>query len=271
RAGFGGRHDWEGASILELGPGDNLGTGLMLIARGARSYTAVDAHPLAEDAPAPFYDAVLRELAGDGQQRARAAWERFVAGGARPEPAARPRPEPAVAPAVAESATMRYLIDSRFDLAGLAGSGFSRVVSQAAFEHFDDIARTIRGVTAACAPGARFIAEIDLKTHTRWIRDVDPLNIYRYPDWYYDLWKFSGSPNRRRPGDYVKALRENGWVDIGVAASESVPQSYAASAGPKMARRFRAKDAALEMLVVVVTARLPDSAETREAPARRNT
>lgn len=259
RAGFAGNHDWKGASVLELGPGDNLGTGLILVARGARSYTAVDAHPLAEGAPEAFYGALLDMLDGEGQKRARTAWEDFVSRQA--SSATEARHDKRAAPSV------DYQIDAPFDLAGLAGGGFDRVVSQAAFEHFDDIARTIRGVTGACAPGARFIAEIDLKTHTRWIRDVDPLNIYRYPDWYYDLWRFSGSPNRRRPADYRKALEENGWIDVQVASSESIPSDYAARTRPGMARRFRSKDAALEMLVAVVTARLPDSAETPEAPA----
>ena len=46
---------------------------------------------------------------------------------------------------------------------------------------------------------AHLVAEIDLQTHTRWIRNVDPLNIYRYSGQLYGSFRFSdgdGAPAR---------------------------------------------------------------------------
>ena len=60
-------------------------------------------------------------------------------------------------------------------------STIDMVFSQAAFEHFDDIESTILQLNKVCKSGATFVAEINLKTHSRWIRDKDPDNIYRYP------------------------------------------------------------------------------------------
>lgn len=47
--------DFEGLDILELGPGPDLGTGAEMLRRGARSYLAIDAYPLACDVGPKFY------------------------------------------------------------------------------------------------------------------------------------------------------------------------------------------------------------------------
>ncbi len=88
------------------------------------------------------------------------------------------------------------------------------VFSQAVFEHFDDIHSTISQLSKICKSGAVLVAEVDLKTHSRWIRDKDPNNIYRYPKWLYNLFWFRGIPNRLRPFHYKEALERFGWKDI---------------------------------------------------------
>ena len=55
---------------------------------------------------------------------------------------------------------------------------------------------------------------IDLETHSRWIRDKDPANIYRYPRWLYRLFHFPGQPNRLRPADYRQAFINAGWKNV---------------------------------------------------------
>jgi len=47
--------DFEGLDVLELGPGPDLGTGAEMLRRGARSYLAIDAYPLASDVDPKFY------------------------------------------------------------------------------------------------------------------------------------------------------------------------------------------------------------------------
>ena len=51
------------------------------------------------------------------------------------------------------------------------------VFSQAAFEHFENIYQTFEQISVITKPGAIMIAVVDLKTHSRWIRDRDPNNI----------------------------------------------------------------------------------------------
>ncbi|HEX5043588.1 MAG TPA: methyltransferase domain-containing protein [Candidatus Polarisedimenticolaceae bacterium] len=50
-----GRIDPTGRRVLEIGPGSDLGTGAVLLSRGAASYTAVDRFDLASSAPKEFY------------------------------------------------------------------------------------------------------------------------------------------------------------------------------------------------------------------------
>jgi SAM-dependent methyltransferase len=52
RSGF---ENWCGLRILEVGPGPDLGTGAILLSRGAECYLAVDLFPLAAAVPAEFY------------------------------------------------------------------------------------------------------------------------------------------------------------------------------------------------------------------------
>ncbi|MCK4627201.1 MAG: methyltransferase domain-containing protein, partial [Phycisphaerae bacterium] len=173
----------KGKNILELGPGQDLGIGLILLAKGARKYNAVDAHDLLAQSSENFYEALFRRLEKDSYERATIAelhrqLECVQSGRAN---------------------RLNYLCRKDFDLSVLEGEQVDFVFSQAAFEHFDDVARTIEQLNQVVCPGAVFLAVIDLQTHTRWLRERDPLNIYRYSDSYYRLCRYTGQPNRLRP------------------------------------------------------------------------
>jgi hypothetical protein len=58
------------------------------------------------------------------------------------------------------------------------------------------------------------VAEIDLKTHSRWIRDHDPNNIYRYSNAIYRALWFRGIPNRVRPYEYRAIFEAHGWTNV---------------------------------------------------------
>ena len=55
--------DLTGKRVLELGPGADLGVGLILLAMGAEKYTARDVHNLAASASGEFYDRLFENLA----------------------------------------------------------------------------------------------------------------------------------------------------------------------------------------------------------------
>src|SRR5690606_14601655 len=54
-------------SILELGPGPDLGVGVTLLAKGASSYAALDVHRLAFDAHPEFYERLFKALSLDSE------------------------------------------------------------------------------------------------------------------------------------------------------------------------------------------------------------
>lgn len=189
-----------GKRVLELGPGSDLGVGLILLARGARRYSACDVHDLARHAPQPFYDALLEELGRrDGADVATLR-------------------EQLLAVTSGTASMLEYAVQDSFDLKAAVGAGtIDLVFSQAAFEHFDDVDAVVGQLSEVCTPGAVLVAEIDLKTHSRWIRDRDPNNIYRYSDSIYDAFRFRGIPNRVRPHEYRQSFEHHGWTRVEVS------------------------------------------------------
>jgi SAM-dependent methyltransferase len=175
----------EGMNVLELGPGSDLGVGLYLMSAGAASYTAFDRNELAADVPEAFYER-FRERLGVPIDMSR----------------------------------VRYIARKDFDVAAaLPPDSIDLVISNAAFEHFDDVATTVRQLAKVVRRGGKVITIIDLQTHSRWIRDKDPNNIYRYPRWFYRLFYAPGQPNRMRPADYRRAFEGAGWRNVVVKTS----------------------------------------------------
>ena len=107
-----------------------------------------------------------------------------------------------------------YIAREDFDLAAAVSTGIDIVLSNAAFEHFDDVEATVQDLSTITNAGAKVAIEIDLQTHSRWIRNADPNNIYRYSEMLYRFFKYPGQPNRLRPDEYRRAFERNGWIDI---------------------------------------------------------
>jgi SAM-dependent methyltransferase len=175
----------EHAHVLELGPGSDLGVGLYLLGQGAASYVGFDRHNLAAGVPREFYARLGKRL-GIPVDLTRA----------------------------------RHVARTDFDIAAeLPPHSIDVVLSNAAFEHFDDVACTVRQLSRVVKPGGKIAAVIDLQTHSRWIREKDPNNIYRYPRWLYRLFYSPGQPNRVRPAEYRRYFEQAGWRDVKVRTS----------------------------------------------------
>lgn len=226
-------------SILELGPGADLGIGLYVLFKGASQYNALDVHNLVESAPLDFYDyfiSRLQELAP--HSKVSVDFLRSQLDLLRQKNTCR----------------LNYICRPDFNLLVFKKQSFDLAMSLAVFEHLDNVAETVSQLSEVTKSGGILIAVIDLKTHSRWIRDKDPLNIYRYSDAFYDFCKFRGSPNRIRPYQYEQILTENGWKDIWIRPIKVSDETYLARVQDSINRRFRDEKNQMGYLSVVLCA-----------------
>jgi hypothetical protein len=220
RAHTGRDNPFKGKDVLELGPGPDLGTGLVILALGARSYTAMDKYNLAAGARPEFYRTLSARLSAyPAFYRAREAVEAVTAGRTLP--------------------WFSYLHSPGFRVDRLPQGRYHLAVSRAVLEHMDEIPAVFRALKAALARGGLMIHEVDLGTHTRWIRRVDPLNLLRYPETVYTLLKWDGAPNRLRMSEYKHILRETGFSRISAEPLATVGPEYLKRVTPGLAERFK--------------------------------
>jgi SAM-dependent methyltransferase len=230
--------DLRGKNVLELGPGSDLGVGLYLLAKGAAAYHACDVNDLSRLAPASFYTSLIEHI-----------------GAADPSVDTESLKSQIELARLGSASRLHSVVRDDFDLVSAFGSNtMDLVFSQAAFEHFDDVARTVQQLTAVCKPGAIIVAEIDLKTHSRWIRDKDPNNIYRYSDGVYGAFWFRGMPNRMRPYQYRELFERHGWRDVSIIPIEQVNGTRGDFA---VHRQFRDSRNQMNYLSIVLCAKRP--------------
>lgn len=215
----------QGKSVLELGPGSDLGIGLYLLEKGASEYNAVDVNNLVQSVPDSFYEEFFSHLRSKGK----AVNEPFL----RMELEKLRR---------GDNDKLNYVCRKDFNiLSALGARKVDVIVSQAAFEHFDDINETIASLSKVAETGAVAVLLVDLKTHSRWIRAKDPVNIYRYPAWLYRLFYFRGIPNRVRPYQYKNAFERHGWGNLKIE-----PAGLLSDDGYESVKRYVSKEFQLE-------------------------
>jgi hypothetical protein len=208
--------DFAGKDILELGPGQSLGTGLVLLARGARSYTGVDVFPLAHKSPRALYEALAAEVCASPNLIERTRFE---------------------------------IVDFP-ELRPLHGP-FDAVVSNSTLEHVEDVPGTFRALRRLVT--GVMVHHIDARVHLR-LRALDPLNHLRYEDHVYRRLYFKGIPNRYLADDYRQAALEAGFREVHVVPSSVASAEYLASVRPRLASRFRSRHD-LEWLTFTLVAR----------------
>lgn len=206
----------DGKAVLELGPGADLGPALFLLDAGATRYTTVDANRLVDQTPRHFYNELLKSLSHANEIKAEL--EKTLSG---------------------HDDRIQYVVDPAFDLTKLKASRVDVTVSQAAFEHFSDVEKTIKQLSTVVASGGVLIAEIDLMTHTGLLRGRDPLNIYRYSNLLYRLARFSGIPNRVRPQTYKQLFEGHGWYNVQILPLQTLSSRQVDEIRPGLAQAFR--------------------------------
>ena len=223
-------------NILELGPGSDLGIGIYLLSKGCNQYNAVDVNNLIKSVPENFYNSLFERLKKTSIQKDTDYLKNQL-----------------IALKLGDSSKLNYVVNKDFDLVSSIGkSEIDLVFSQAAFEHFDDIKMTISQLSKVCKPGAVLIIEIDLQTHSRWIRDKDPNNIYRYSERIYNIFWFRGIPNRVRPFQYRKAFEHHGWTDIEMKPLKKLDTNKSYSG---LNKTFSHSENQMEYLSIIIFAR----------------
>lgn len=206
--------------VLELGVGPDLGTGLLLLAKGAKKYIALDVNNLAGSVPVEFYGKLFEKLNNNNNEYHVAylkdQLEKFKRG---------------------EVSQIAYIVDKNFRISKIK-EPVDIVISQVAFEHFDDVGETIKEIGAVIKKGGILFSHVDLKTHSRWIQDRDPLNIYRYSSFFWDMFKFRGSPNRIRIPEYNKSLQVDKWSDIVIEPRTILEKEYVEKIIHTLSKRF---------------------------------
>ncbi len=221
----------DGKVVLELGPGADLGPALFLLDRGARHYVTIDANRLIDQTPYHFYEELLKRL--NHSSEIQPELQKTLEG---------------------NDDRIQYIVDSTFDLTKLPKQKTDLVVSQAAFEHFSDVEKTIKQLGHVVKSGGVLIAEVDAMTHAGVLRSRDQLNIYRYSNVLYRLARFDGIPNRLRPARYKSLLEQNGWRDVEIIPLQTMTEEDAKRIRPQLAKPFQADDAQMHVLTFLLRA-----------------
>ncbi len=224
-------------SVLELGPGSDLGTGLYLLSKRASSYVAVDVNNLAPGAPNELYETLFGLIANDCpstidilRDELRSAQD-------------------------GRSERLKFIFNPELDLSSsIKGHSFDLIFSQAAFEHFGNFDGFVKDLSLGLKAGTVLIAEVDLCSHSRWIRDRDELNIYRYSDRLYRLLTCSGSPNRLRPYQYREIFEKYGWTNLRTKPLRRLNAKRFASVRDNLAAQFKSDENEMDQLSIIICA-----------------
>jgi hypothetical protein len=233
-------HSFAGATVLEIGPGDNLGVALCLVAWGAERVVCLDR-----------FDCL-------GQHHREREIYRALLNGLPPGERARAQRN---CPWVEQHAphdlvgAIHYLPGTELERCApaLAPYRFDCVVSNAALEHMSNVKGGFAELLPSLKSEAWMFHEVDLRCHSRFAA-VSPLHFLTVPE---PVWHWMGSrlgaPNRLRINGYRKIFAEAGFT-IREEVLESVPMGVANATFPRIDRRINAQTPAdLVPLVVRLT------------------
>ena len=198
-----GAIDWAGKRVLELGPGSDLTTGGVILARGAASYVAADLFDNRSQAQPELYERLGARIGAD-----------------------------------VDPGRLEFIQTSFPGLPDVSGE-FDVIVSNACLEHVADPRGVFARLAELAAPSATMVHEIDAKAHMRWFREHDPLNHLRYADWIHErVLDFPGAPNRLRAGDFERLAEQGGWRSTVIPSAIAKPGYLERT---RVARAYRAR------------------------------
>lgn len=188
-----------GADVMEIGPGGNLGLGLLALLAGAKSVTCLDVVPrAAQSALDDLYPALINTAA--------AYPETYLVA---PTLLKRARQD---AEGLARELLGRITYHAPMDIArnALPTASLDVICSHTCFEHFADPAGAVAQIARLLRPGGLTSHQIDLRDHRDFNR---PLDFLAYSD---RLWRLMTSRqpdavrNRWRASEYRAAFGQHG-------------------------------------------------------------
>lgn len=189
--------DLNNKTIIEIGPGDNLGVALKFLEYGAKKVIAIDRFPSPKnsDRGRKVYEALLISMSSEGKTRAERGIKiknkDFIINN--------------------ECLEYKYGISAE-NLDEYFPTDFAYIiVSRAVFEHLFDIRRAfIASHKLLCSDGLS-IHKIDLRNHNMF-SESHPLSFLYCPDSFWD-WqaKIYGWPNRKLMNDYLNVIKITGF------------------------------------------------------------
>ena len=195
-----GPDDLRGWTVLEVGPGDDLGVALKFIAKGAARVVCLDRfYSDRDDAQhAEIYRALLATFGKEERRRAESAVD-ISANSARFEPTKIEY----VSDIAVEDALPRFQKES-FDL----------IVSRAVLEHVFDLDRAFRNMDAWLKDGGLLLHKVDLRPHSLFPAHSNPLTFLTVPSLLWPLMtSHTGTPNRKRINYYQEKFKTLGGYE----------------------------------------------------------
>jgi SAM-dependent methyltransferase len=234
----------QGARVLEVGPGDNMGVALRFLEAGASHVTAIDRFVTARDPvqQRQIYRALIERVGGDR----RAALEAAVS--LNPE-------------VTFEPSRLKLIEGVGIEEAPglLPVQGFDLVISRSVLQHVTDLDQAFAAMDALLAPGGTMAHRVDLRDLGAFSGgDLNPLTFLTIPERLYRwMSESTGIVNRLRIDYYRAKLEELGYssrffVTRALIGGEIRPhppllgdeemrasERAVAEIRPKLTRRFR--------------------------------
>ena len=215
---------WEKKRILEIGPGDSLGTGLWCLGAGAESYTAIDRFAVGLDQvfEQKVFEAIKEKMPSMAKERCQHITQ-ISEGVGHNNPG-----------------ELFYKNDLPVESAPevLGHSSFDVIFSNAVLEHVGDLRGTLVAMQHLLAEGGVMFHDVDLRSHQSY--EDHPMHFLEYPE---SLWKWmsshNGEPNRVRMPDYLRMLDEIGFEIIETGVSQVFDEELVISKRNHLAAKFK--------------------------------
>lgn len=215
-------HDFlENKRILEYGPGNITGVGLLMYAHGAEQVICVDRFPLVSMTQKNID--VLRNLIDGLEEKERA----------RVMLAFNEKDNPASGFA---SHSIKYLV-RKSGLSGLV-KDVDIIISRAVLEHVNDLGATFKDMHNALHDSGMAIHQVDLKSHG--LHRNNPLDFLTWPSRVWSLmYGHKGVPNRWRVDKYRQVIAEQGFHVMTLSPTVLAEKTDMAAVRPYLATSFR--------------------------------